>query len=212
MSVSNELTRIINAKKDLAEKAAEMDLKFTNEQGEEVAVSVDENGTPNGKIDDIAEALCSLPNHGAKVLFLGLADEKGNWIRTNAIPKGYHDGNGYAQIYTDEKEVTPDKTTQTIQPDAGMVLKRVTVNPIPEQYVDTTGIVRDSSNIRWDGPQVFVPHGYYPEEATQTMENIHFETTINPLTQKGLKEDTYCYVGTVTVHISDELENALAAI
>lgn len=213
MSVANELQRIVNAKKDLAEKAVELDLKFTNEQGEEVAVSVDENGTPNGKIDDIAEALCSLPNNGAKQLFLGLADDKGNWISRQAITKGYHDGNGFAYIDTEiPNPVTPSTDTQTIKPSAGKVLKQVTVNPIPEQFVDTTGIVRDSSSIRFDGPEVLISHGYYPEETTKTMENMHFEATINPLTENGLKEDAYCWVGSVTIHISDELEAALAEI
>lgn len=82
----------------------------------------------------------TMPNNGAKVLFLGRADDDDNWIRTQAITEGYHDGNGYAQIYTDEKEVTPDKTTQTIKPDVGMVLKQVTVNPIPDIYKDASNV------------------------------------------------------------------------
>ena len=53
------------------------------------------------------------------------------------IPKGYHGGT--SMIYTDpeEKTVTPTKSTQSVTPSSKKVLSKVTVNPIPDEYVDT---------------------------------------------------------------------------
>jgi len=53
------------------------------------------------------------------------------------IPKGYHSGSGKVQIVLEEKSVTPTKSTQTVTPTAGKVLSKVTVNPIPDNYITT---------------------------------------------------------------------------
>lgn len=147
-------------------------------------------------------------NNGAKVLFLGRADDDDNWIRTQAITEGYHDGNGYAQIYTDEKEVTPDKTTQTIKPDVGMVLKRVTVNPIPDNYVDTSDANAEAANIL-QGKTAYV-NG---EKITGTMPLKGSHTALINLTSGSesmeLSPGYYSYL---KVGITDDLEAELAAI
>ena len=49
------------------------------------------------------------------------------------IPKGYHSGTGTVTITLEEKSVTPTKSTQTITPTSGKVLKKVIVEPIPSQ-------------------------------------------------------------------------------
>lgn len=56
---------------------------------------------------------------------------------TYTIPKGYHGGTGTVKISLEEKSVTPTKSTQTVVPTAGKVLSRVTVDPIPEEYITT---------------------------------------------------------------------------
>lgn len=53
------------------------------------------------------------------------------------IPKGYHGGTGKVSIVLETKTVTPTKSTQTINPTSGKVLSKVTVNPIPDNYIDT---------------------------------------------------------------------------
>lgn len=57
---------------------------------------------------------------------------------TYTIPKGYHSGSGKVSITLEEKTVTPTKATQTITPTSGKVLSKVTVNPIPDEYITTT--------------------------------------------------------------------------
>lgn len=54
-----------------------------------------------------------------------------------AVPKGYTDG-GTVNIVTETKTATPTKSTQNITPTSGKVLSKVTVNPIPTEYITTT--------------------------------------------------------------------------
>lgn len=63
------------------------------------------------------------------------------------IPKGYHDGTGKVQIVLEEKTVTPAKSAQTITPTDGKVLSKVVVNPIPDNYIDTTDADATAANI-----------------------------------------------------------------
>ena len=53
------------------------------------------------------------------------------------IPKGYHDGSGTVKIVLETKTVTPTKATQDIVPTGGKVLSKVTVAPIPDEYIIT---------------------------------------------------------------------------
>lgn len=167
----------------------------------------------------------AIQDRGAKVLFLGLADDKGNWISRQAIPKGYHDGNGYALIYTDEKEVTPDKTTKTITPDVGMVLKQVTVNPIPDNYIDLTdaSIAKGEDDLTVDGHKVNVPAGYYPQAVSKGVKRMSvLEEFIDVLDEpvdtdpEGLPvllaTEVNAYVDMLYIGIDPSLENALSEI
>lgn len=51
---------------------------------------------------------------------------------------GYYEG-GTISIVLEEKTVTPTKSAQEITPSTGKVLSKVTVDPIPDNYVDKTG-------------------------------------------------------------------------
>lgn len=57
---------------------------------------------------------------------------------TYTIPKGYHAGTGTVRIVLEEKSITPTKSTQTVTPTTGKVLSKVTVAPIPDEYIDTS--------------------------------------------------------------------------
>ena len=53
------------------------------------------------------------------------------------IPKGYHSGTGKVTISVETKTVTPTKSAQTVTPTSGKVLSSVTVEPIPDDYIQT---------------------------------------------------------------------------
>lgn len=54
------------------------------------------------------------------------------------IAAGKHSGSGKVSITLEEKSATPTKSTQNITPTSGKVLSKVTVNPIPANYITTT--------------------------------------------------------------------------
>lgn len=63
------------------------------------------------------------------------------------VPKGYHNGSGTVAINLEEKSATPTKESQSVTPSAGKVLSSVTINPIPDQFVDVTDTDAAASNI-----------------------------------------------------------------
>lgn len=69
---------------------------------------------------------------------------------TYTIPKGYHSGSGTVKIVLETKTVTPTKSTQNITPTAGKVLSKVTVNPIPDEYITTDDATATADQILVD--------------------------------------------------------------
>lgn len=82
------------------------------------------------------------------------------------IPAGYHNGSGKVSITTQEKTVTSSRSAQTVTPDSGKVLSKVTVNALAPtgtykptsrvnnndmgatsnyRYVDTTAVPNSNS-------------------------------------------------------------------
>jgi len=74
---------------------------------------------------------------------------------TYTIPKGYHSGTGTVKITLEEKSVTPSKSTQTVTPTSGKVLSKVTVNPIPAEYITTDDATATEDQIL-DGQTAYV--------------------------------------------------------
>lgn len=66
------------------------------------------------------------------------------------IPKGYHSGSGTVTITVETKTVTPTKSLQEITPESGKVLSKVTVAPIPDNFVDTGDADATSDDILVD--------------------------------------------------------------
>lgn len=67
--------------------------------------------------------------------------------KTYTIPKGYHNGDGKITITVETKSVTPTKSTQTVTPTSGKVLSQVTVEPIPADYQDITGVTATDATV-----------------------------------------------------------------
>lgn len=83
----------------------------------------------------------TMPNNGAvsKVLTGTLV--------SFTIPKGYHDGTGTVSISLETKTVTPTKAAQEITPTTGTLLSKVTVEAIPDEYVDTSDATATADKI-----------------------------------------------------------------
>lgn len=93
------------------------------------------------------------------------------------IPKGYHDGTGTVSISLETKTVTPTKAAQEITPTTGKLLSKVTVDPIPDEYVDTSDATATADKIL-TGSSAYVNgekvDGTMPNMYGQSMElNLH---------------------------------------
>lgn len=67
--------------------------------------------------------------------------------KSYTIPAGYHNGQGTVSLTTQEKTITASRSAQTVTPDSGKVLSKVTVNKFP----DATGSYPASGNITSNG-------------------------------------------------------------
>ena len=123
------------------------------------------------------------------------------------IPKGNHSGTGTVKIVLETKTVTPTKSAQDITPTSGKVLSKVTVNPIPDNYIDTTDADATAANILID-KTAYVGGA----KVTGTMANNGDTSgTIDGLTVTS-KEIPAGYTSGGTVSLTNDIENALAAI
>lgn len=126
---------------------------------------------------------------------------------TYTIPKGYHSGTGTVTITLETKTVTPTKSAQDITPTAGKVLSKVTVNPIPDNYIDTTDADATAANILVD--KTAYVGGV---KVTGTMANNGDTSgTIDGLTTTSASIPAG-YTSGGTVSLTNDIELALAAI
>ena len=115
----------------------------------------------------------TMANNGAVSKVLTAADP------SYTVPKGYHSGAGTVSIDPETKTVTPTTSQQTVSPASGKVLSSVTVNAIPEQYVDTSDATATAAQIL-DGATAYVDgemvEGTMPNNGAVT-ETLDTETT-----------------------------------
>lgn len=128
---------------------------------------------------------------------------------TYTIPKGYHSGSGTVKIVLETKTVTPTKSAQEITPTSGKVLSKVTVNPIPDQYQDVSGVTATAAQVL-DGA-FFVDASGDKIEGTMANKGA-VSATIDGLTTTSYTVPAGYHNGSGTVTLSDDIENALAAI
>lgn len=126
---------------------------------------------------------------------------------TYTIPKGYHSGTGTVKIVLETKTVTPTKSAQEITPTTGKVLSKVTVEAIPDNYVDTTDGNATAAELL-DGKFAYVNgvkvEGTMPNNGAiaKTMDGLNTTSVDVPAG----------YTSGGTVSLTNDIETALAAI
>ena len=127
--------------------------------------------------------------------------------KSYTIPKGYHSGSGKVSITTEEKSVTPTKSSQAVTPTSGKVLSKVTVAAIPANFVDTTDADAVAANILVEktayvnGVKI---EGTMPDNGSVT-------ASIDGLTAASVTIPAG-YTSGGTVSLTSDIEDALAAI
>lgn len=123
------------------------------------------------------------------------------------IPKGYHNGEGRVYITPQPMIVIPSKEANTVTATSGKVLSSVTVEAIPDKYQDVSGVTATPNAVL---------NGYqFVDSAGEVLEgNVPIYGTdynIDGLSQTVF-EIPYGYHDGSFVHLTDDIEKALAAI
>ena len=124
------------------------------------------------------------------------------------VPAGKHSGTGKVAIALENKSATPAEAAQDITPTKGKVLGKVTVGAIPDKYKDVSGVTAGAADVL-DGKFIVLADG---SKAEGTMANNGaIAKTIDGLTQTSV-DIPAGYTSGGTVSLTDDIENALAAI
>lgn len=124
------------------------------------------------------------------------------------VPAGKHSGAGKVSVLLETKSATPAEAAQDITPTKGKVLGKVTVGAIPEKYKDVSGVTAGAADVL-DGKFIVLADGSKVEGTMAN--NGAISKTIDGLTQTSA-DIPAGYTSGGTVSLTDDIENALAAI
>lgn len=124
------------------------------------------------------------------------------------VPAGKHSGTGKVAIALETKSATPAEAAQDITPTKGKVLGKVKVGAIPDKYKDVSGVTAGAADVL-DGKFIVLADGSKVEGTMAN--NGAISKTIDGLTQTSV-DIPAGYTSGGTVNLTDDIENALAAI
>lgn len=124
------------------------------------------------------------------------------------VPAGKHSGKGKVSVVLETKSATPAEAAQDITPTKGKVLGKVTVGAIPDKYKDVSGVTAGAADVL-DGKFIVLADGSKVEGTMAN--NGAIAKTIDGLTQTSV-DIPAGYTSGGTVGLTDDIENALAAI
>lgn len=124
------------------------------------------------------------------------------------VPAGKHSGTGKVSVVLENKSATPAEAAQDITPTKGKVLGKVTVGAIPDKYKDVSGVTAGAADVL-DGKFIVLADGSKVEGTMAN--NGAIAKTIDGLTQTSVAIPAG-YTSGGTVSLTDDIENALAAI
>jgi hypothetical protein len=124
------------------------------------------------------------------------------------VPAGKHSGAGKVSVVLETKSATPAEAEQDITPTKGKVLGKVTVGAIPAKYKDVSGVTAAAADVL-DGKFIVLANGSKVEGTMAN--NGAISKTIDGLTQTSV-DIPAGYTSGGTVSLTDDIENALAAI
>lgn len=124
------------------------------------------------------------------------------------VPAGKHSGTGKVSVVLENKSATPAEAAQDITPTKGKVLGKVTVGAIPDKYKDVSGVTAGAADVL-DGKFIVLADGSKVEGTMAN--NGAIAKTIDGLTQTSVAIPAG-YTSGGTVGLTDDIENALAAI
>ena len=150
----------------------------------------------------------SMPNNGAVSKTLDATTSNQSYT----VPAGYHNGSGTVSITLEEKSATPSTTAQNITPTSGKVLSKVAVAAIPAKYGDTTGDTATDANLLYGVTAHTISNGAAIQITGSMTNNGAISATIDGLVTTSYTVPVGYHSGSGTVSLTNDIENALAAI
>ena len=143
----------------------------------------------------------TMPNNGAVSKVLTVTEP------VYTIPKGFHSGTGSVSVSLETKSVTPTKSSQTVSPTTGKLLSSVSVEAIPDNFIDPSDATAADTQIL-DGETAYV--GGVKVEGTMP-NNGAVNGTIDGISAVSFAIPAgYTSGGSVT--LTGDIEQTLAAI
>lgn len=146
----------------------------------------------------------TMPDNGAVEKVLDATTDNQEYT----VPAGKHSGTGKVSVVLETKSATPAEAAQDITPTKGKVLGKVTVGAIPDKYKDVSGVTAGAADVL-DGKFIVLADGSKVEGTMAN--NGAIAKTIDGLTQTSVAIPAG-YTSGGTVGLTDDIENALAAI
>ncbi len=123
----------------------------------------------------VSHTTVNIPDPTITVDSTGLITASGSWTKGFTTDSSYSNTKQLTTKAT--TTITPGTSAQTAVAANVYTLGAITVAAIPSQYVDTTGIVRTSSDLTVSGGTVTAPAGYYAEAASKSVATLTLPTT-----------------------------------
>lgn len=218
MSIASEITRIQRLRDDLRTKLVSLNLADSADDLEACVTAVEgiaDNGAVSGNISTVAQqyAVPAGYHNGQGKVQIASAEQakivEGN-IKSGVTILGVTGSYAGDGVTLQEKTVTPTKQSQNIVADEGYDgLSAVTVNPIPANYADVSGVTAAAADVLAN--KVFVTAA--GQETAGTMVNNGAAAgTIDGMVATSYTIPAGYHNGSGTVTLTDSVENALAAI